>query len=397
MNCHDDVETRKLQEHVENMYNLVSEATVARPHKTGFPTSARIEYLQRHPHLGTYPLLALRRSLCVETQKMPEHLAHVDRSTGLACRIVPVRLRPRADDQQLLSQPNIERTKIRPGASHDAARGTHIFFHPQDLPPRQTVIMPYLSHPPLIPPFRYRPRSRSDVTTPPFYIVRSGRSHTVFIMVQTDGTNECKPTKPPSEDAPSPSKFRTRLTGLFTSSKQKDTSPSNTDGVGKSDEGTQDKIPVRILSPRATECVAPSTSSLKRRAFSLRGRLSNRRSISNAPPASVVFPESDSGSESEKGDVVGEGGHVSVTDGPEPETADLVLASKTEKDCVICSGSHIPVTETPYSCEECMDLSAVTSASPTREAALTSHPVFVIEVEGEEKFVTPQTSFMGSA
>jgi hypothetical protein len=328
---------------------------------------------------------------------MPEYLAHVDRSTSLACRIVPVRLGPRVDDQQLLSQPNIERTKMRPGASQDAAHGAHIFSYSQDLLPRQTVIMPYLTHPPLIPPFRYRPRSRSDVATPPFYVVRSGRSHTVFIMVQTDGANECKPTKPPSEDSPSPSKFRTRLTGLFTSSKQKDTSPSNTDGVGKSEEDTPDKIPMRVLSPRATDCVVPSTSSAKRRTFSIRSRLSNRKSSSNAPPVSIAFPESEPDSEPEKGDVMREGGHVTVTDGPQPETVNLVLPSEIEKECVICSGSHIPATETPYSCNQCMDLSAVASASPTREAALTSHPVFVLDVESEEKFVTPQTSFMGSA
>jgi hypothetical protein len=332
---------------------------------------------------------------------MPDYLAHVDRSTGPACRIVPVRLRPRVDDQQLLSQPNIERTKIHPGASHDAVRGAHIlsylqYLSPRPLPPKPTIIMPYLNHPPLVPPFRYRPRSRSEVTTPPFYVVRTGRSHTVFIMVQTDGANECKPIRPPPEDKPHPSKFRTRFAGLFTSSKPKDTSPTNTDGGVKVDEKSHDKIPLRILSPRATECVAPSTSSVKKRTFSLRGRLSGQKSTSNAPPSSVVLSESEPDPEPEKTDLVREGGHVPVVDDAQPERNDVTREAEPAKDDVASDSGHVPVTETPYSCKECVDLSAEASASPTREAALTSHPVFVLEVESEEKFVTPQTSFMGS-
>jgi hypothetical protein len=83
-------------------------------------------------------------------------------------------------------------------------------------------------------------------------------------------------------------------------------------------------------------------------------------------------------------------GHVPVTDSPRPGTADGMSRQGTGRDDVVSGRSHIPVTDAPYACKERLDMSTAGAAYPAREAAFTSHPVFALEMESEEKFVTPQ-------
>jgi hypothetical protein len=84
-----------------------------------------------------------------------------------------------------------------------------------------------------------------------------------------------------------------------------------------------------------------------------------------------------------------------VTDSPRPGTANGMSRQGTGRDDVVSGRSHIPVTDAPYACKERLDMSTAGAAYPAREAAFTSHPVFALEVESEEKFVTPQSSMVG--
>jgi hypothetical protein len=212
----------------------------------------------------------------------------------------------------------------------------------------------------------------------------------------TDGCSDCKPTKPPSENTQHSSKARSRFARLF---KRSNTSSSTTDAVVNSDEITEDKSPMRLLSPRATEYIMPNTPRSKKRTFSLKSRLSTRKSKSKSSslksrlsrtPSPILFLDAEP--QLGEPDVVSsEGrGHVPVTDSPRPGTADGMSRQGTGRDDVRSGGSHIPVTDAPYACIERLDMSTVGTAYPAREAAFTSHPVFALDVESEEKFVTPQ-------
>jgi hypothetical protein len=83
---------------------------------------------------------------------------------------------------------------------------------------------------------------------------------------------------------------------------------------------------------------------------------------------------------------------VPVTDSPRPEG---MAKTGARRDDVVSGGSHIPVIDAPYACKERLDMSTAGAAYPAREAAFTSHPVFALEVESEEKFMTPQSSMVG--
>jgi hypothetical protein len=212
----------------------------------------------------------------------------------------------------------------------------------------------------------------------------------------TDGCSDCKPTKPPSENTQHSSKARSRFARLFKRSK---TSSSTTDAVVNSDEITEDKSPMRLLSPRATEYIMPATSRSKKRTFSLKTRLSTRKTKSKSSslksrlsrtPSPILFLDAEP-QPGETDMVSSEGrGHVPVTDSPRPGTADGMSRQGTGRDDVVSGRSHIPVTDAPYACKERLDMSTAGAAYPAREAAFTSHPVFALEMESEEKFVTPQ-------
>jgi hypothetical protein len=230
--------------------------------------------------------------------------------------------------------------------------------------------MPYSYHPPLIPPFRHR--SRTELTSPPFYVVRTGSSHTVFIMLQTDGSNECKPVTPTADDTQHVSGIRKRFANLFVSSKRSDTDLSNADKIVDSDENADDDSPMRVLSPRATESASSTMPRVKKRTFLVKRRLSKR-------VPSVKMPDAPpSAQEPEKDDL------MSLKMPAAPPSA-----HKPEKDDVMSGAGHIPVTDAPSPLKKSLDKN--TGALPTRQTALTSHPVFRLEVESEETFVTPDS------
>jgi hypothetical protein len=230
--------------------------------------------------------------------------------------------------------------------------------------------MPYFNHSPLIPPFRQR--SHTDLPYPPFYVVRTGSTHTVFIMLQTDGSNESKPSKPTSEDTQHASKIRKRFANLFVSTKRTNTNLSQVDEVMASEESAENDSPMRVLSPRATQSAFSTIPRVKKKTFSVKRRQSTWK------PVIKTYAAPHSSHEPEKDDLMSDKMSVAPPSSLEPE-----------KDDLISGGGHIPVTDAPYSFKESLDKS--TAASPTKETALTSHPVFKVEVESEEKFVTPDS------
>jgi hypothetical protein len=69
------------------------------------------------------------------------------------------------------------------------------------------------------------------------------------------------------------------------------------------------------------------------------------------------------------------------------------ISTQSDPNELLHSTGHIPVTERPYQLPARKD-SVAMPISPTKEAALTSHPVLrVDEVESEksEKFMTPMS------
>jgi hypothetical protein len=191
-------------------------------------------------------------------------------------------------------------------------------------------------------------------------------------MLQTDGSNECKPSTLTSEDTQHVSKIRKRFANLFVSTKRTDTNLSNVDEVIDSDNIHNTDSPMRVLSPRATKSAFSTIPRVKKRTFSVKRRQSTRKpsvKMPKSPPRSQEREEDDS---------------MSVKTAIAPPSS-----QDPEKDDLMSGGGHIPVTDAPYPFKEILDKS--TAASPTRETALTSHPVFKLEVEIEEKFVTPDS------
>ena len=213
--------------------------------------------------------------------------------------------------------------------------------------------MPYLH------PFRFR--SHSDPTplkNPSFTVDRTTTIHTVFTMVQLDGSSESKPSpsSPPLKTPARTNTIRKRFANLFGTNKRTETGLND---FIQADEPVDDNSPMRVLSPRATE-YNPSTSTstatpraprARQRTFSFKHRQSNR--ISKVPS-------------------------LTASTAPQPDANE-----------VLSSGGDVPVTDAAYQSPLCqprkdsMGMGGVgMPTSPTREAALTSHPVVrVQEVE----------------
>jgi hypothetical protein len=197
--------------------------------------------------------------------------------------------------------------------------------------------------------FSSRIRSSSEPPSPfhkSFSVDRSSTVHTVFTMLQIDGTCESKPvmksTVSPTDTTQRP-RARKRFTSMFSSRKRFDVGMDN----GKDAMETK---PMRILSPRASDSVPSVTntpSHSRQHTFSFKKRQSTSKSKIDAPAL--------------------------------PKTEEL------------SPELHIPVTDPPCQAPMRKDSVAMPN-SPTKEMALHSHPVTKDDdSRASEKFVTPRS------
>ncbi|KAH7077619.1 hypothetical protein BKA63DRAFT_508622 [Paraphoma chrysanthemicola] len=226
--------------------------------------------------------------------------------------------------------------------------------------------MPHLHNHPLSLAVRFR--AHSDPTPLPtrsFTVDRSSTKHTVWTvnMLQLDGAGESKPTRTPTKPS-TPSPPRTQRSGVrksfanvFGSKKRTSTGLHNVEA--SDDDVPEDTRSMRIISPRVTECDPLASSSpptttprTKSRTFSFKNRHSGRVS----QPIAAVHTQ--------------------------PEVPQLPAKSNQEE--VMSNGvAHLPVTDMPYQSpmraqpqkDSLGRDGGALPASPTREAALHSHPV----------------------
>lgn len=192
--------------------------------------------------------------------------------------------------------------------------------------------------------------------SPSLSVDRTSTKHTVFAMIQFDSASDSKVSLSPADpDSPRPSRTSTAkkcCTTVFKSKKR--TQSSLHDGLDADEARKDDKeAPMRVVSPRATD-VEPVPSTTKRRTFSFKKRHSHKSSPTS--PArqfhtSIHPPTS--------------GGHVPVTD--------VSYQSPARRQSVAMGRIELPT-------------------SPTREAALTSHPINMTNgrrEDDDDKFETP--------
>ncbi|KAH7088156.1 hypothetical protein FB567DRAFT_523793 [Paraphoma chrysanthemicola] len=237
--------------------------------------------------------------------------------------------------------------------------------------------MPHLHNYPLSLAVRFR--AHSDPTPLPtrsFTVDRSSTKHTVWTvdMIQLDGTSESKPVRTPTKQStPSPpstqrSGVRKSFANVFGSKKRTSTGLSNVEA--DDDDVPEDARPMRIISPRVTECdplasSSPATTTrTKSRTFSFKNRHSGRVSqpiaAVHALPKVPQLP-----TKSNEEEVMSSGvGHLLVTDMPYQSP----MRAQPQKNSLGRDGGALP-------------------ASPTREAALHSHPVGEMVMDGEYKEV----------
>jgi hypothetical protein len=175
-----------------------------------------------------------------------------------------------------------------------------------------------------------------------FSVDRTSTTHTVFAMPLSDGCNESKPAQRPSG-------ARRRFTNLF---KPKQRTEADPDDISISDESVDNHSPMRFVTPRATVSTPVVTPLAKRRTYSFLHRQSNHKSKLDPVAASVSTQSYSS----------------------EP----------------LVGAGHIPVTEVPYQSPSRKD-SVAMPTSPTKDAALTSHPVVrldKVESELSDRFMT---------
>lgn len=211
-------------------------------------------------------------------------------------------------------------------------------------------------------PFRSRSQSKPTPSTQhSFSVDRTSTIHTVFTMLDTDGCHDPKPQSPtmspPTHTAtynrnPRSVGMRKRFVNLFTSAKTRKHSVSTTLDVSEPASPSSVSTPIRFISPRATDSVPPSSPRVRQRTFSFVHRQGNR------------------------------GAKLSQ---------DLTHQPIAEQP--MSSGGHVPVTDTPYQSPMRND-SVASPSSPSKGAALTSHPVFGLDEmfsESSERFETPMS------
>lgn len=230
---------------------------------------------------------------------------------------------------------------------------------PHTLNPYQTATMPHHHNVSLTYPFRTRAHSDPTPITPrSFTVDRTSTRHTVYTMMQLDGASESKLTSPPSRT----STAKKRCSNVFRS-RSKKRANSSLDVIDARDDNDNDDndAPMRVVSPRATE-IEPVHSAARKRTFSFKKRLSNNDK--KAPPTSPARHH-----------------HAAVE---APTTA-----------------GHVPVTDMPYRSparrQSVLDVG--TMGSPTREMALSSHPVGKADngrrESGDDKFESPLSMLDG--
>ncbi|KAH7400907.1 hypothetical protein DE146DRAFT_631958 [Phaeosphaeria sp. MPI-PUGE-AT-0046c] len=207
-------------------------------------------------------------------------------------------------------------------------------------------------------------RSQSDPTSPKqhsFSVDRTSTIHTVFTMLDTDGCRDSKASSPTTAHPhttcyarnPRSVGMRKRFVDIFTPSKKR-TNTSISTALDISEAPSSTGIPIRFISPRATDSVPASSQCARQRTFSFVHRQTNWKARRSQDTT-----------------------HLS-TQQPTTEQA-------------MPSNNLIPVTELPYHSPMRKD-SVASPSSPSKGAALTSHPVSGLDdVLGDEsdKFETP--------
>lgn len=169
-------------------------------------------------------------------------------------------------------------------------------------------------------------------------------------MIQLDGTSESKVADPQQtpESPPSRAKgVKKRCVDVFKPKKRSQTIQNNAKVADTEKMG--EETPLRIVSPRTTD-QEPAPSAVKQRAFSFKKRHTNRRS--GASLSESAQEEQNAGS-----------------------ATDISFQSPARRQSMAIGMNELP-------------------ASPTREAALTSHPIVregERREEGEERFKMPLT------
>ncbi|KAH7345925.1 hypothetical protein BKA66DRAFT_603019 [Pyrenochaeta sp. MPI-SDFR-AT-0127] len=186
---------------------------------------------------------------------------------------------------------------------------------------------------------------------------------------QTDGVNESKRTTPPSTQRPG---FRKRIANLFRSSGKK---PDMDSDQISGDEVTEDTSPMRVISPRVTE-LEPSTPRRKEHSFSFHTRRSKAFAPFAGTPARARECETVREGETSGAAGLAEGEYGSVGDvsGAKGSLRSPLGSKMQMTDGIDVMSSSVPTTP----------------ASPSREAALTSHPILVgKERDGSDKYERP--------
>jgi hypothetical protein len=214
-------------------------------------------------------------------------------------------------------------------------------------------------------------------------------------MFQLDGSSDSKPARRPTIMPLRSNTERPRncVASLFSSSSSKRTE-SNLSTIDPHNEVIDANSPMRMVSPRATKCEPPNTLRKKQRTLSFKHRKTDKKAKPQLKAEKNTLQPDKAPESSEL--------HVPVIDKTKPESNGLHIPV-TEKTSipqsqddtspevpVVSVGAHIPVTDAPYPCQPRKD--SVGLGSPTKETALTSHPVVKAQEadkESEGGFKTP--------
>jgi hypothetical protein len=211
-------------------------------------------------------------------------------------------------------------------------------------------------------------------------------------MFQLDGSSNSKPSRRPSiastrSDTENP---KNRFANLLPSFKHTATDLSTIDPHNEIIDADN---PIRMVSPRATGSEPPATLRKKQRTLSFKSRKTDKSK--SKPDAAALQPEKKAKDQPDATlqphNTMSEnaGPHITVTEATSNEQPDTT-AQDPESAPAVSNGAHIPTTDAPYPCQPRKD--SVGFGSPTRETALTSHPVVKRqEVDGESEFATPMS------
>jgi hypothetical protein len=196
-------------------------------------------------------------------------------------------------------------------------------------------------------------------------------------MLQLDGASNSKPiitktSSPSRNNSPRPG-VRKRIVNMFGSKKRTESGLSN---VEARDDIEEDNSPMHFISPRATDYDPLASASIaatpraKQRTSSFKTRHSSQASQAVAA-LHVNWPAPQQANRLDEDEAMSEGAnHLPVTDMPYQSP----MRSQRRKESMVVAVGGLPF-------------------SPTREAALTSHPVGKVEEwdrESEERFETPR-------